>query len=141
VLQVGCAACTPLCVCAASSSIRDLCVCEREECVSWVRAQPCLRPDPQAGRAQLHSWDWDREITWDRSQAGILGLLCLLSPLALLKRRVTIQWDLENRVGMEIGDGPEEAQDTPQRKMAVAVGTDHHVCSVLEGGCKSQECQ
>lgn len=66
---------------------------------------------------QLHPSGWDGEITWDRSwlgtsagEEGSVLDLDLVSPLTPLVRRATTQWDLENRVGMEIGEGPEKAK-------------------------------
>lgn len=32
-------------------------------------------------------------------------------------------------------------EDTSQREMATTMGTNHHICGVLEGGCERQECQ
>lgn len=47
-------------------------------------------------------------------RGGILGLLTLVALLRALTSRATIQWGLENRVGMKIGEGPKD-----QRKQNV----------------------
>lgn len=93
-----------------------VCVCVRQ-CDSWIRTQPCYGPDLQADPAAAASLGLGWRDHLGPFLAGhigwggrIPGLLDLVSPLTPLVRRATTQWDLENRVGMEIGEGPEKAK-------------------------------